>query len=455
MKEVSNIKTAMYTVRITPPRLERVLIFSTLSLINTTPVLKATVQGQLSRNNTSKSMSFMNTNFKPARLCIPSKNAKDQRWYITYWVYDIAISKRKRIKEYEVNTIKSERERKRFAKYRINEINLQLSKNSCINSLEITSQSKLETIRDNHEKLPYNTAIDFFINHQTKKQLRGTTLKEYNRALNLFTNFLNSKGVQNPLVFEIRKSFIDEFLDWLTDVKKFQNRTRNSMMGFLKTFFNYVYKELSPEDAPLNSPMNKIEKLPIEMGRNIAFTDEQIRELVNYMKDNFPRQLFLCQFMYYTLARPNEICQLKIKNIGMGRDNCLYIPGSISKNRKDRHVELTPAFKRILQENGILDANPEYYIFSKEYAPGPTPKIAKKISQRFTEKVLKRLGYSSDYTLYSWKHTGVVKAWKAGMSQAAIQTQMGHTNTASFMTYIKSLSLLENKEFADKMPEMC
>jgi hypothetical protein len=59
----------------------------------------------------------------------------------------------------------------------------------------------------------------------------------------------------------------------------------------------------------------------------------------------------------------------------------------------------------------------------------------------FTEKVLKRLDYKDDYTLYSWKHTGVVKAWKAEMIQAAIQTQMGHMNTVSFRVYIKSLSL--------------
>lgn len=40
------------------------------------------------------------------------------------------------------------------------------------------------------------------------------------------------------------------------------------------------------------------------------------------------------------------------------------------------------------------------------------------------------------------------------ISPEAIQTQMGHTNTASFQVYIKSLSLLENKEFAQKTPDL-
>jgi integrase len=172
------------------------------------------------------------------------------------------------------------------------------------------------------------------------------------------------------------------------------------------------------------------------------------------MAEENPDQLFLCQFMYYTLARPGEIAKLKVKNIGMVRENCIYIPAEISKNKMDRHVEITPRFLAILEKKGLFDADPEHYIFSDYFRPGPKPKHPTKMARRFTEKVLKRLGYSDDYTLYSWKHTGVVKAWKAGMSQAAIQTQMGHTNTASFQVYIKSLSLLENKEFAQKMPDL-
>lgn len=455
IKLLNSFVKGKINLRILPPRQKKVLIFSTFFFSKSNLVLKSTDDGLLSRTKTSKSVSFMNPNFKPARLNIPSPKAKDQKWFISYWVFDVATAKRKRIREYQVNQFLSERERKRYARQRIQELNLILSEDCYVNTREDKVLSRKEAIQENPDKLSLNEAIEFFIQYQRKKQSRERSINEYQKAFKLLIEFNQIYGWQNPLFFHIKKNHIVEFGDWLTEVKKYQNRSRNNVIGFIKTLFNYVYRELTPEEVPMLSPINKIEKLPIEMGRNIAFSDEQIRELVDYMKEHFPRQLFLCQFMYYTLARPNEICQLKIKNIGMGRDNCLYIPGSISKNRKERHVELTPAFKRLLQENGIFEADPEHYIFSKEYVPGPTPKKAQKISQRFTEKVLKRLGYSSDYTLYSWKHTGVVKAWKAGMSQAAIQTQMGHTNTASFMTYIKSLSLLENKEFADKMPEMC
>jgi integrase len=400
-----------------------------------------------------KIVSQVKTKFQAAKLCKPSPTAKDQRWFISYWIYDEATGKRRRIKEYDINKVEGHRERSRFARIRVVELNHLLSEGAYMNSAEDKEEAETEKAKNQAEFIPFSKAVDLFVKHLQKKLTRERTIIEYQYVFRSFVQYCGILGTADPLLFRLDRRFIEAYLDYMTEERGITPRSRNNHLSSLKTLFSYMYNEYAPDSFGL-SPLAKIAKLPVSRGRNIAFSDAQIAELTSYMAKENPAQLFLCQFMYYTLARPGEVAQLKVKNISMGRDNCIFIPAEISKNKMNRHVEITATFRNILEKNGLFESDPEHYIFSDYYRPGPNPKHPKKMARRFTEKVLKRLGYSDDYTLYSWKHTGVVKAWKAGMSQAAIQTQMGHTNTASFQVYIKSLSLLENKEFAQKMPDL-
>ncbi len=413
---------------------------------------KKSITGTAEGQKMSVNQFLMKNKIKPARLCKPSVNAKDQRWFIEYYIFDEAIGKTRRIKEYEVNNIESVRQRSRFARLRILDLNNILFEGAYINSAEDEARDEFQKIRERSDFLTLNDAFSHFIKHLEKKNARKRSIRQYGFVFKKFSEFNKSRGIHNPLIFKITRDHIEYYLDRLMDQEGLSARSRNNHLGFLKTIFIYAYKQLAPDHIG-EPPICKISKIPTSVGRNIAFSDDQISELTKYMAIHDPDVLFLCQFMYYTLARPGEIAQLKVKHIGMIRNNCIFIPGEVSKNRMDRHVEITPALGRILQKRGIYEQDPENFIISPTYSDGKKPKNPKKIGSGF-RKVLDKLGYSKDYTLYSWKHTGVVKAWKAGMSQASIQTQMGHTNTASFQAYIKSLSLLENKEFVEKMPDL-
>ena len=392
--------------------------------------------------------------FTPAKLYIPPAQAKDQRWFISYWAYDEAKSKRQRQKEFDVNEYNTDRERQTFAKSRISAINDMLSRGFVTNSSEKKAEREKQEIIQNSHKLSVEKAVELFLKSQEAKKSRGSTIKEYKNTLNAWRSYLlKEEGLANPNLFSIGRRDVKNYLDWMILEKELSARTRNNHLGAIKTLFYYVYDELY-EDDQVHSPLEKISKIEETLGRNIAFSDDQILELTRYMNEHFPQQLFLCQFMYYTLARTKEISQLQVKHFGMRRSDCLFIPAEIAKNKHDRYVEITPAFAAAIERSGILKAPKEHYLFSDNYVPGPNKKGSGNMPRRFTHKVLRRLGYGEDYTLYSWKHTGVIKAFKANMSQAAIQTQMGHTNSESFQTYIKSLGLLENKEFVHKMPAL-
>jgi integrase len=57
-------------------------------------------------------------------------------------------------------------------------------------------------------------------------------------------------------------------------------------------------------------------------------------------------------------------------------------------------------------------------------------------------------------TLYSWKHTGVVQAYKNGVDIKAIQLQCRHYSIEQTDVYLKSLGFVENTPFLNGIPEI-
>ena len=69
-------------------------------------------------------------------------------------------------------------------------------------------------------------------------------------------------------------------------------------------------------------------------------------------------------------------------------------------------------------------------------------------------KILKSLEFTKNHTLYGWKHTGVVKAFLAGVNIKSIQLQCRHYSIAETDNYLKSLGLFDNFDFQLKMPSL-
>ena len=78
--------------------------------------------------------------------------------------------------------------------------------------------------------------------------------------------------------------------------------------------------------------------------------------------------------------------------------------------------------------------------------------ISKNIMSNRHRDILKDLNFSPNHTLYSWKHTGVVKAFLAGINIKSIQLQCRHYSIAETDNYLKSLGLFDNFDLQMNMP---
>lgn len=368
--------------------------------------------------------------FKKARLVIPATQSKDQRWVIKYYAEDMNGIYRA-FRETDCNSIANIADRRAYCKERIAYINQMLVKGAQVDEESI----------DNEELMVSQSITNAL---SSKFGLRPKTEKNYRDYANKFLLWLqtNNKDVK---ITRVTKSMAMEFIQYLVSCN-LSNRTINNHISHLSTLFNRA--------GEIN-PFKGIEKLQEDIGRNIAFNKEQTAELVTYMQAKWPDMLVACQFMYYTLARTNEISHIKVSDIAKYHPDQIYLDEKYSKNRSARNISIPPQLRSILQAFlSKHEHSPDDYLFSRNFRPGkhhfPSPQMA----DRFRMNVLNKLNFSADYTFYSWKHTGVVNLYITGVAPAAIRMQLGHMNTQSFEQYLKSLGLFQNNELINGFPTL-
>jgi integrase len=377
--------------------------------------------------------------YKPAKLFIPDGAAKDQRWCVEFYVYNAQQGKVVRKRDYRCNKIADLKKRKTWANKYCEAINQKLDEGYHIDSEKLAKQ-ELEKRAKNNNFISIAEAMEIAM--AAKKNLRPKTLKNYKDYLHGFLKTIDTNLHINTITAKSLKPFL------LNLNNRVGPRTYNNYISHNSTLFNW----LLTEEIIKENPWVKAPRLDNGVGKNLAYQKEQQTELLQHMDAHFPQMRLYCETIYYTLARPNEISHMQIKHLEMYRARHMFIPAAISKNNTDRHVALPePIYKKLIELKKLPG---DWYLFGKGLVPGPQFLDPRYVSDSYRTRVLKKLSYPSDYTLYSWKHTGVVTNYMAGLSPASLRMQIGHNDTGSFEKYLKSLGLFENKEVMENYVEL-
>lgn len=290
-------------------------------------------------------------------------------------------------------------------------------------------------------------AIEAFL--ASRKSLRKRTYDTYLNHIGKFREYIIEQKLINAPITAVTASVVELFLLQLIRDGK-SARTHNNYLNSISTLFDYFKRK---EIIAVN-PCERIEPIKTSNGKNIAYLPHQQKELLDYSKKHHPQLYLVSQFMYYTLARTNELASMRVGDIDLANKK-IYLRSEDSKNREQRHITIPPQLYKIIQQSGIMDAPAQHYIFSGlQFTPGTRRADTKRIGQFYRERILNKLKYPSGYTLYSWKHTGVISAYRAGLSRAAIRMQTGHKSSQSFEAYLFSLGLFENTEVLNNYPSL-
>lgn len=319
---------------------------------------------------------------------------------------------------------------------------------------EISNKLRNGTIENNKDYLNFKVCYQEYLKSKSHLKTSGARLE---MTLKPLLKFIGENELTDKQFRDFPLNFAENFRNYLFG-RKLSNRTINNYCTASKTLWNYFLDKKFTD----HNVFEKIKKISVGTGRNLAFLPNQIKEL-KILHQKFPDLEFLAMFMYYTLLRTNEISNLKVKHFLNPKKDQIYLPSEFSKNGFERYVTIPKPLQKMIDERKIRLKNTEWYVFGRvtlansRYKPiglSPYKMESKNIGHKYREQILDKGEFSKDYTLYSWKHTGVVNAHNAGIPDADIMQQTGHRSYESFTKYMKSLGLFKRGQYADRIPEI-
>lgn len=222
-----------------------------------------------------------------------------------------------------------------------------------------------------------------------------------------------------------------------TTIKKYRDALANLYQRAIKLGFT----KFNPVSIDI-----KIKKAPRSLK---YFNDTQIMSILQESKER-PELYLSILFLFYCFIRPAEQRDMKISWINF-EDGYIEIPGEYSKNKKTEKVVIPIQLQYEIEHLKNYPQN--FYVLSKTGKPDKQ-RVGTNYLGNHHRKILKRLKIVGRYALYSWKHTGVVKAVKSGINLKDIQLQLRHHSLDMVNEYLKNLGVLDSDALRFKFPTL-
>jgi integrase/recombinase XerD len=285
---------------------------------------------------------------------------------------------------------------------------------------------------------------DFLLNLQTNKYSLETAYN-YERDLNVFSNFLDESNIEFAKVDKRAITYYKAYLvsrDRKTarqgkqGDKQLDSRSINRMLSALRAYLRYLIDidypcPLPPEAVKLTKAGRKHPQVA-ELGDLIRLI-EAPSSLESNVKTALRNRAML-EVLFATGMRISELCNLNRSQIDdTGR---IFITG---KGRKQRFVYLTPRAKQHLDAYLVTrqDDCPALFI---PYAGRNVAKSRKRISTNYLQDRIKRyrekLKINVPTSAHSLRHGFATYLAEEGANPAALQILLGHESLDTTTRYV-------------------
>jgi len=294
-----------------------------------------------------------------------------------------------------------------------------------------------ETHEDAHLS-PLCEVLDYILELK-KSTLKKKSIRNYYDSIRMFKAWLIKTGKRTMLPGSFTILHARNYLDYLMVERGNSGKTVNSQMSYLHGFFSVM---LDREIIQKN-PFTGIKKQKHDVGKNIAFDEQEKRAIAALLRQEDIRIYYFVQFMYHCFIRRSELIRIKVGDIDWV-NKTIILNSEDTKNRKQESVAIPTGFEPVLKEMHLERFPSDYYIFSLYLKPGPKQLVRPDYITRKHRELLDQLNIGKEKTLYSWKHTGVVDYYNVVKDPYPIMQQLRHHSLQITMIYLKSLGLQPN-----------
>lgn len=358
----------------------------------------------MDNRNKSTSKRIVFVDYKPAEL------RANKVWYIEYYAKNPLTEKLERFKK-RVPSMKSQREREKYAKKMVQAINQKLE----------TGWSPFYENPSNQYK-SLEDSFSLFLKQLEKEVKDGIkrpdTLRSWKSFFSNISAYINEKHLDIKFVLNIDFLFVNNFLDYIYYDKRNSPRTYNNYLAYMKGFFEWAklkgYAKQNPAEGIKSKPKVQKKREPLTA---------EVKKCIKELRDKDFHFFTCCMLTYFCLIRRTELTKLKVSDVRLSESR-IILDGTITKNRKTDSVTIPDVFLPILAQH-LVTANNSDYLFGKDFKPGKIQLNPKKISDTWI-KYRKKYKFDSKFQFYSLKDTGIMDLLNSGIPSIKVRDQARH-----------------------------
>ena len=364
----------------------------------------------------------------------------NKKWFIFFSVRNPKTGRMERFKKYDkLHSYKSSVERYRCAKERIAfwTERLQAGWTPFDDNPDVIYNDQL--VYDNiaamyGRKRAANRTFRFYASNfiESVSGLDPETIVTYKSKLRIFSQWLDVKGYSQLDITAIGQKQIFDFFDFIINERK---RSRNTVKKYRQLLVK-VYEFAIKDGAVKVCPVQNLPACTREI--DMAARPIHMDDIETFLKaiDARDSQLgMFVRFEYNCFMRPKELRHMRIKWIDFA-SGTITTPRDILKTRHDRVTVIPRTFlQKLRTEYCLPDYGKELFVFGNKRKPGVVMTSKNTFRNRFVA-FRTALKMPLEYKLYSFKHSGNVKAEQLDIPIADRMHQNGHLSIKTTEVYI-------------------
>lgn len=290
-----------------------------------------------------------------------------------------------------------------------------------------------------------------------QKNYSKNTIRSYQKVLDMFLDFvkIKLKIELSELTFEmLNQRNLFDFLDYIENERNCSINTRNQRLNCIRSFFSYA-ADMNPM---LIAYRADIAKVPLKKETNAHFIQVMSEDAVHSLLESPNTQTMkglrdqlIMTFLYDSACRVQEIANIKLSDLTVGKESSVLLHG---KGRKIRPVPLQENTVLLLKhymkifhpsEDFTVD-KPLFYVVRGQTVKRMTEDNIRKMLKYYASKAkLKNAEIPDRVHPHLLRHSRAMHLYKHGMRLPIISEWLGHSQLETTLIYANADTEMKRK----------
>ena len=289
------------------------------------------------------------------------------------------------------------------------------------------------------------------------------TIRSYRKSLELLFDFVKERNsvALNEITFEMMdRNTVSEFLSYLENERNCSISTRNHRLHCIRAFFKYA----AQEDITVIAHLEEIQKVKRAKQPEtiVEHMSEDAVQAILKQPDTYTekgkRDAFLLLFLYKTGARVQELVDIRLCDIQLGKYPKVTIHGKGAKTRsiplRDDVVQHLKKYLALFHsEQNLFSDQYLFYVTRNQNRKRMTEDNVRKLIAKYgvqARKICKEVPENVHPHLF--RHSWAMVLYQNGVDLTLISQWLGHSNLETTLIYAHADTELKRKALEKAVP---